>query len=256
MLDYSTIYSKQTMDTSDGQLSYVQGMLKFGDALAAIGYAYGIPYSKLTERFPRVSRNNRFENICIDKTKKNFLSVYTVQDQIDFIKHNYTRIPNSILEIGGGRLEVVTFLAELSRQLEVEQTIVVVEPGEHAPTYLITTARKYFPRTSSILPVIHLINKPLHQVEDIDYSKFDTILMVESLEHILANEFDPCMEQIIQQFNGSFIITNWLEYHPIAVGQYAPSNMHCRLVDDELYNYYASMGTVKHRDRSHLWIDS
>ena len=244
------------MDVSDGRLSYVQGMLKFGDALAAIGYAYGIPYSNLLKTFPLVEQDNRFENIAVGKLANNYVSVYTAQDQIDFIKNNYTRIPENILEIGGGRLEVVTFLAELSRQLNVTQTIVVIEPGQHAPTYLITTARKYFPSTCSILPVVNLINKPLHEVTDIDYSKFDTILMVESLEHILAKDFDPCMEQIKQQFKGHFIVTNWLEYHPIAVGQYAPANVHCRLVNDALYDNYSTMGTVKYRDRSHLWIES
>jgi len=248
------------MDTSDGRISYSQGMLKFGDALAAIGYAYGIPYSKLIETFPQVKVHNRFENLQLKHPgiydSRNITTVYSAQDQIDFIKDNYTRIPKNILEIGGGRLEVVTVLAEISRQLGVAQTIVVVEPGEHAQEYLRETARKYFPSTCSILPVINLINMPLHSVEGIDYSKFDTILMVESLEHILPDQFDPCMEQIKQQFKGSFIVTNWLEYHPIAVGQYAPANVHCRLVDDALYDSYATMGTVKHRDRSHLWIDS
>jgi len=254
------------MDVSDGRLSYSQGMLKFGDALAAIGYAYGIPYSKLIETFPQVKKHNRFENILTSNglittipeiyNPRNITTVYSAQDQIDFIKDNYTRVPKNILEIGGGRLEVVTVLAEISRQLGAQQTIVVVEPGEHAQEYLRETARKYFPSTCSILPVINLINMPLHSVEGIDYSKFDTILMVESLEHILPAQFDPCMEQIKQQFKGSFIVTNWLEYHPIAVGQYAPKNVHCRLVDDALYDSYATMGTVKHRDRSHLWIDS
>ena len=256
MLDYSTIYSKQTMDSSDGKLSYAQGMLKFGDALAAIGYAYGIHYDKLTSEFPEVAFNNRFENVYRDSETNSFVSKYTVQHQIDFIKSNYTRIPKNILEIGGGRLEVVTFLAELSRQLNVAQTIVVVEPGEYAPSYLVETARKLFPRTCSILPVVNLINKPLHQVTDIDYSKFDTILMVESLEHILAEEFDPCMEQIQQTFKGHFIVTNWLAYHPIKVGQYAPPNVHCRLVNDDLYDNYATMGNVMHRHNSHLWIES
>ena len=170
MLDYSTIYSKQTMDSSDGKLSYAQGMLKFGDALAAIGYAYGIHYDKLTSEFPEVAFDNRFENVYRDSKTNSFVSKYTVQHQINFIKNNYTRIPKNILEIGGGRLEVVTFLAELSRQLNVAQTIVVVEPGEYAPSYLVETARKLFPRTCSILPVVNLINKPLHQVKDIDLS--------------------------------------------------------------------------------------
>jgi len=197
LLDYSKIYSKQTMDTSDGRISYSQGMLKFGDALAAIGYAYGIPYSKLIETFPQVKVHNRFENLQLKHPgiydSRNITTVYSAQDQIDFIKDNYTRIPKNILEIGGGRLEVVTVLAEISRQLGVAQTIVVVEPGEHAQEYLRETARKYFPSTCSILPVINLINMPLHSVEGIDYSKFDTILMVESLEHILPDQFDPCM---------------------------------------------------------------
>lgn len=244
-LNYSELYNKRTMNRSDGHVSYSNKMLKWGDAFAAVCFAYGIPWDRIITKFPILNNNNRHEG---DIGPYN-----SAQAQIDFIKENHTKLPKSILEIGGGRLEVVTFLSELARQLCITQQIVVIEPGKDAPTYLQETPKHYFPNTCNELTNIVLYNAPIHELE-VDFSKYDTILMVESLEHILAEQFDPKFEQLKHQFKGDFIIVNWIGYHPIAVGQYAPPDIHCRLVDDDLYNYYAEHGTTKHRNGSHLWL--
>lgn len=244
-LNYSELYNKNTMSHSDGHISYTNKMLKWGDAFAAVCFAYGITWNQMLTKFPILNNNYRHEG---------HIGRYTsAQSQIDFIKNNYTRIPTSILEIGGGRLEVVSFLSELARQLGISQQIVVIEPGKDAPTYLQETPKHYFPDTYNQLSNIVLYNAPIHEL-DVDFSKYDTILMVESLEHILAEEFDPKFEQLKHQFKGEFIIVNWIGYHPIAVGQYAPPDIHCRLVDDDLYDYYAEHGTTMHRNGSHLWL--
>jgi len=244
-LNYSELYSKNVMDRSDGHVSYSNKMLKWGDAFAAVCFAYGITWGKLLTNFPILNNNNRYEG---------HLGKYdSAQAQIDFIKNNHTRTPKSILEIGGGRLETITFLSELARQMGIQQQLVVIEPGKDASVFLQETPRHYFPDTYNELKNIVLYNAPIHELK-IDFNKYDTILMVESLEHILQEQFDPKFEQLKTQFKGEFIIVNWVSYHPIAVGQYAPPDIHCRLVDDDLYDYYAKQGTTNHRNGSHLWL--
>jgi hypothetical protein len=244
-INYSELYCKYVMDHSDGHVSYSNKLLKWGDAFAAVCFAYGITWEQILTTFPILKKNHRHEGI-IGKD-------YSAQSQIDFIKKYHTRVPKSILEIGGGRLEVVAFLSELARQLKVPQQIVVIEPGKDAPQFLKDTPKHYFPESYKYLTNIVLYNAPIHEL-NIDFSMYDTILMVESLEHILEEEWDPKFEQLKTQFKGEFIIVNWISYHPIAVGQYAPPQIHCRLVDDNLYDYYVQQGKTNHRNGSHLWL--
>lgn len=240
-LDYSKIYTKQIMEKSDGIVSYNYGMIKFGDALSAIAYAYGIPYQKLIDRFPKVKENNMYEG-----------NDYTVMDQLNFIIENHTRVPKSILEIGGGRCEASAFMSLVSKTMNVDQTITCIEPGENAKNFMDAAKVKY--SHGNNLDNITLINQPLHEI-GLDYATYDTIIMIESLEHILAEHFDPEWEKMTNAFKGSFIVVNWIKYHPIAVGQYAPPDVHCRLVNDALYDHFARYGKVVYRNGSHLRID-
>ena len=232
-IDYSTTYNQTLMQKSDGHQNLNASQLKFGDALAAVAYAHDITYEQMTDRFPQVKQNERF------------VGDYPVHRQLDFIKQNATRTPKNILEIGAGRGEVTQFLAAMG------YSVTAVEPGVDYEALFTHTKHMLFDDVELDYTVL---NKPLHLC-DIDYSKFDTILMVESLEHILAEHFDPEWEKINDTFRGYFIVVNWKKYHPIAVGQYARKEVHCRLVDDALYDKFAQGHTTKVRDRSHLCIE-
>lgn len=233
-MDYATIYCKKFMDTSDGHSSLRNKILKFGDALSAVAYAHGISYKKLIDTFPIVGRNNKWEG-----------PDYSLEQQIAFINNNKIRNPKNVLEIGGGRGEVSHFLAHLG------YNVTCVEPGVDAKEVFNNTGEQLFPGNKHN---INLHNCSLHELK-LDYSEYDTILMVESLEHILAEHFDPQWETIKSQFKGYFVVTNWLAYHPIAVGQYASPSIHCRLVNDALYDYFSLTGKVHTRDRSHLSLE-
>ena len=232
-IDYSNTYNEGLMHKSDGIKNLNMGQIKFGDALAAIAYAHDITYEQIIERFPQVGPNERFAG------------GYPVDCQLDFIKKNAVRTPKKILEIGAGRGEVTLFLAAMGYD------VTAVEPG-------VDYASLFDHSKHSLFEDMHLdytvINKPIHEAQ-IDYSEYDTILMVESLEHILAEHFDPEWQKINDTFRGYFILVNWKKYHPIAVGQYARKEIHCRLVDDKLYDSYCEGHTTKVRDKSHLCIE-
>jgi len=234
-IDYSKIYDHNTMSKSDGISNVNNGHIKFGDALAAIAYAHDIEYAQIVEHFPEVGNNERYHG-----------AKYSIQDQMAFIKTNAKRTPKKILEIGAGRGEVTLFLTAMGYD------VTAVEPGVDFVQLITETSHTLYPHTA--VGSYTYINKPLH-LADIDYSKFDTILMVESLEHILAEHFDPEWEKIKVNFKGYFIVVNWKKYHPIAVGQYARPEIHCRLVDDALYDSYCEGHITKVRDKSHLCIE-
>jgi SAM-dependent methyltransferase len=233
-IDYVNKYNKTFLDRSDGAQNLNCGQLKFGDALASIAYAHDITYEQIIERFPQVRSNERHAG------------GYTVDCQLEFIKSNAKRTPKNILEIGAGRGEVTLFLTAMGYD------VTAIEPSVDFVNLITETSHKLFPTTA--VGSYTYINKPIH-LADIDYSKFDTILMVESLEHILAEHFDPEWEKIKANFKGYFIVVNWKKYHPIAVGQYADASVHCRLVNDALYDSYCEGHITKVRDKSHLCIE-
>jgi SAM-dependent methyltransferase len=231
-IDYRNIYSERFLKGSDGARSLQFGALKSGDALSAVAYAHGIDYSKIEQQWPDVARNNRYEGPNV-----------RVADQLDFVKKYAIRKPNRVLEIGSGRGEVTGFLCELG------YSVTSIEPSPNAAEIHARTHRALFEREYEY----ELLNAPINEL-DIDYSQYDTILMVESLEHILAEHFDPEWQKITQQFCGHFVVTNWHAYHPIKVGQYASPEIHCRAVNDALYDQFAQSGKTLHRHKSHLCI--
>ncbi len=233
--DYKNIYDKPTMNKCSGHIQLSNGHLRFGDALSAIGYAHGIDYDVLTKRFPEVGKNNRYAG-----------NDYTFQDQLEFIQQNTMREPKKILEIGGGRGEVATMLDRLGRD------VTSIEPGK-ACRDLYEESRKILTPDWEVR--YNLINESIHKL-DLDYSEYDTIMMVESLEHILERDFEPQWQKMLANFSGRFVAVNWIEFHPIAVGQYAPAHVHCRRTDDKLYNrMVAEAGTQWTRRGSHIVID-
>ena len=231
LIDYAGLYPGSELKNFDGAINISRGNIKYGDALAAISYVHGISYSQICTQWPEVTNNERWYG-------------GTASEQLDFIKQNATRTPKNVLEIGSGRGEATGFLCELG------YNVTSIEPSLDAKELHTTTHAQVFRKQFDY----ELLNSSIHTL-DIDYSKFDTIILVESLEHILAEHWDPEWEKISTTFTGCVAFTNWLKYHPIAVGQYAKPEHHCRLVDDALYDSYADCGTTLYRDRSHLCVE-
>jgi len=232
-VDYKNEYRKDVLMTYDGSKHLERLCIKYGDALAGVCYAMDIPYNKITKQWPSVAQNEMWIG-------------GNIYDQIEFIKQNAKRKPKHILEIGAGRGEVTLMLSKMGYQ------VTTIDPGKDFIELLEYSNKKLFPN-EQITPY-KIINESL-QLANLDYSQFDTILMVESLEHILAEHFDPEWNKINHQFTGYFIVVNWKRYHPIAVGQYAPPNIHCRRTDDALYDSFIKDNKCLLRDGSHLVVE-
>jgi hypothetical protein len=233
----TSLYDFKYFTRADGIVSWKSQSLKFGDALAGLGYAFGISWQQLKDEYApvfSVDANGKAESVT---------SRY-VDHQINFLKNNAQRQPKKVLEIGGGRGEVATVL----NQMNIDT--VSVEPGTGAVRWYEETANHY--KFKPVKPLVGFIDQ---LIDSIDLTEFDTILMVESLEHIPEKSFDPVWNKIVETFKGRFIVVNWVDYHPIAVGQYASPEEHCRLVNDDLYDKWSSQANCWWRNGSHLVLD-
>ena len=232
------LYDHAYFDKADGITSWRSGSLKFGDALAGLSYAHDITWEQLVSAFPLVFAHN--EHGRGESVEHKF-----IHEQLSFLKNNQQRTPKRVLEIGGGRGEVANALKHMGID------VVSVELGADAEKWYQESGRHYFGNDfEAVVPV----NLPIEQaVKDLDLSTFDTILMVESLEHIPQENFDPVWNQIVAQFHGRFIVVNWPDYHPIWVGRDASPEEHCRLVDDDLYDAWTKQAqSCVFRKGSHL----
>lgn len=237
----SNLYSYEYFNSADGIASWRGMSLKFGDAMAGLCYAFGISWQDFKQGFPDVFTNQ-------NPTGRRESHDNKLTQQLDFINEKKSRTPKRVLEIGGGRGEV----AQVLRYLGVD--VVSIEPGSGANQWYQETAEKFF---GSEFDAVTPDNRYLEDaVADLDFSTFDTILMVESLEHIPAEQFDPVWQKIVDAFSGLFVVVNWVEYHPIAVGQYASKAEHCRLVDNALYDQWTEQAKQSiWRNGSHLVLE-
>ena len=235
------MYSAEYFTQADGVISWKSCSLKFGDALAGVGYAYGTNWFDMCHEFKKIfeydptGRGESVDTRYIDK-------------QIYFLQNKKRRDPKRVLEIGGGRGEVANTLAAMGVD------VVSVELSQDAVQMYHTTGKKFFGENfKSVVPV----NRPVQEaIKDLDLSTFDTILMVESLEHIPKECFDPVWDKIVKEFHGRFITVNWPDYHPIWVGRDATPQEHCRVVDDQLFDQWSAQAKkVVVRWGSHLVLE-
>jgi SAM-dependent methyltransferase len=219
-MKYEDIYSGSYFDCTDGIRSWKTKKLKFGDAFACVCYAHGISWKSIRKHFK------------IDKFGKKEDTHYTVQDQINFILENKKRTPKKILEIGGGRGEVTIFLSKMGYE------VICIEPCPNATEWFTKTSINYFGEELNYT----ILNGSVTKFEqDERLNDIDTVIMVESLEHILEEDFNGIYARIkkeLKKTNGLFNVTNWIDYHPIPVGWMAPPDQHCRLTDDCLYDSF------------------
>lgn len=238
----SEFYNYDYFNHADGKASWNSSSLKFGDALASLAYAHGITFDAMRAAFPEILTDNRWDSQTESHNKR------YIDEQIDFLNRDATRRPKNVLEIGGGRGEVAATLHRMNIG------VTSIEFGEGANQWYQETGKKFFGDDwENIVPLNESVEVA---VNNLDLTTFDTIIMVESLEHIPEEMFAPVWQKIVDQFHGLFIVTNWLSYHPIAVGQFASPSEHCRLVDDALFdNWTTQAQRCVFRDRSHLVLE-
>lgn len=235
---YSTYYAYNYFKRSDGIKSWNGKKLKFGDAFASICYAHGISWDQIISHFPDIGKFGKNEN-----------TTYTIQDQFEFIKENKTRTPKKVLEIGAGRFEVTAFLSELGYEVHV------IEPSVGAKRWLAETGNHFFGKEIKC----NLYNDCVSKFsDDSNFENIDTVIMVESLEHIQTHHFTKMYSRILTELkkaNGRLVITNWIDYHPLAVGQGASALEHCRAINDKVYDdFEKDYGKSLYRNGSHICL--
>ena len=212
--------------------------LRLADSFPALAYAHGINFRLLADNFPGIKYQSEQPDALIN--------TYSIDDQIDFIKKHATRSPNNILEIGAGRGELSCTISAMGID------VTPIEIATDANLWFNMTGELYFGK-EFVVPTISNEN-----ILDLDFSKFDTILMVEVIEHIKEDEFDLIWDKILRQFHGLFIITNFIHMHPIPVGGSWPGakEEHCRLIDEDLYNSMCNQAkSTVIRKGSHLVLE-
>lgn len=204
--------------------------LRFEDQFLALCYAYGITFQQVIDYF---GPNDDY--VCVDQ-------------QLKFIGEHQSRTPNRVLEIGAGRGEVSCALKKLGAK------VMAVDVAIDINTWSKRTGQQFFGNDFDAPEITQSNIAGL----DLDLSAFDTILIIETLEHIHEEDFRQIWDKIINGFHGLFIVTNLVNMHPIPIGGDWPDAelMHCRVIDDALYDTMCLQAkSVAHRRRSHLVLE-
>lgn len=239
----ATLFNKYQMDVNSlYQFGYYEHLsfefwenrvLRFYDAFPAIYYAYGIDHHKILKWM-----------LHEQKLKPG----WTIEKQLENIQQLKTRTPSSVFEIGAGRGELTCTFQYLGSNVDS------CEVNHDATDWFHKTGQHYFGhRFRPKLPMIGEI----HNL-NVNWKNYDTIVMVESIEHITEQNFNRVWANIIRDFSGLFIITNYIDMHPIQVGgdwEHADIE-HCRLIDDSVYDALSKDAKrVIFRQGSHLVLE-
>lgn len=212
-VNYSIQKKKYGISGGDGIKFWYHKKLFWFDKFPAILYAFGVPFNLIVSNFPQIFITDSFRKIFngIDMSRYYYNESYnySILDQLNFIKKNKLRNPRKILEIGGGRGEVANSFFYMGTDC------VSIEPGQYAE-FLYEVTGEYFFGENFISNVP--LNISLSQYSNsINLSIFDTIIFCETIEHIPEDEFWNFWGKVCSDFEGLFIITNIVDYHPIPI---------------------------------------
>ena len=203
----------------DGTSLYSE-YLRWDDQWAAVCYAHGI-------------YDNMLPNI------KN------LNDQIAYIRAHAQRYPKKVLEVGSGRGEVSIVLDHLGANVQS------IDVNARAEEYHCTMSNFMFKKEPELTLFIGDLDSTY---ESLDLENIDTIIFVESIEHIFEPEwlrFYSKIKPILQKNHAHFIATNMKWYWPL--GHARDCNEHVHLIDEEFYNNLASDAQqTLYRQTSHI----
>jgi hypothetical protein len=247
--DYNHYYPKSYFINGSlyGMNSWNKRTLKFGDGLPGICYALGISFETFFNYFTEVYSKNA-AGFTEDHT-------YTIEDIETFLISNKKRNP-TILEIGGGRGE----LSVLMSKLNIQHTSIDV-CLEANDLYEMTGKKFYGNDFIHQAPIVAPIEKLLLE-NTISLKDFDTLLFVESIEHIPSENFKYVFSRIIENFHGRFIVTNDFHHHPIIGTLDNPGDPgatipeHIATINDTIYDSWCEHAkSIVYRNLSHLVLE-
>lgn len=240
------IYSSGYYRKSDGISHWKKGMLRYGDAVCALAYAFGI------ESFDAV--RDMFGFLGNGKDIKPEMPAI---EQMNRILANATRTPKAFLDVGTGRGEIAVVLSCFF------YSVITIEMCEDVWSWLDKTQNTFgmsIRPTFFFLPFVGTLEKFNTNCSDETIRTLDTVLFVETIEHVLEDEFFAFLDRLVSvpcsTMPRRLVITNWIDYHPIKPETKAPKSGHCTLIDDGFYDKIcARCQKVVFRQGSHLVVD-
>lgn len=210
-------------DTYWNDSSMYSEYLRWDDQWAAVCYAHGI----YADMLPKIKN---------------------LDHQIEYIQSHALRQPKSILEIGSGRGEVSAVLANLGCRVQS------IDVNARAEEYHRTMNRFMFGQEQDYTLLIGDLDTTYSAL---DLHDVDTVIFVESIEHVFPAEwvrFYTKIKPILKNNHAHFIATNIKWYWPL--GHDRDCNEHVHLIDEA---FYTDLGLeaqkTLYRQTSHIALE-
>lgn len=186
--------------------------------------------------------------LCYAHGIRDALHLPNLADRIKFVRQRALRVPRSVLEIGSGQGELSAVFSHLGYPV---QSVDVCDAAEH---YHLASSRAFFNTFTDDTHTLY-IGSLEAVASSIAWHSTDTVVLVETIEHILADEWWWFFDQTLAHLRHNqarLIITNKQSLHPIPP---SPPD-HVTLIDDEFYDRLSSAAvSVFLRQGSHLVLD-
>jgi hypothetical protein len=184
--------------------------------------------------------------------------IYDVPDikhldqQLSWIRANQKKQPKSILEIGGGDGLMSVFMSNTNDKCKIQ----TVECNPSAEHWIRAMSRHYFEKPCSDNIQLYLGDLDTNW-KSLDISELDAVVMVESIEHIVSDEWHRFFEKLVpvlKNNQGTLTITNNIHFWPL--GFPGDCDEHIALIDDDFYDYLISFATkCTMRNGSHICLE-
>jgi len=175
--------------------------------------------------------------------------MFNIQEQLQYLSAHRTFVPKQVVEIGSGRGEVSAAFGYLGYQIDS------VECNPSAVHFHRATYRRFFdkfPEDNYRLYISDLNRYFPYLPTDID-----TLVLVESIEHIESREWNNFFNKILpilKNNHARMIITNQKHYWPL--GFEGDCDEHISLIDDDFYDFLAKHAqSILYRDQSHICLE-
>ena len=169
-----------------------------------------------------------------------------LQSQYNWILSNKKRNPQSVVEIGAGNGEVSYLFWKLGSQ------IVSIDCNPSAALFFANTETRFFGPSDDRHTLC--LGKSTAFL-DLIPEDLDTLILVETIEHILAEEwqeFFSHVKPLLEKNQGRLIITNTI--WPLG-GDQDPADEHISRIDDDFFNRLINQGgIVLYRNLGNLCI--
>jgi len=211
---------------------------------------YNTPEYYANERSLRINLEEEWPAICYAHGIYDFPDIDQIQKQVEFLTVNKTYSPKSVVEIGGGRGQISCTLAHMGAKVQS------VDVNPVADYYHNITDQRWFGGTG--MPNLTVLLGDLDTTaQDLDLTDVDTMILVSSIEHIFAKEWQrffnralPCL----QNNHTVLTITNRKNYWPLGTPEDTLKDPgHIHLINDTFYDRLCSVSKqVLYRDKSHI----